>query len=187
VTPIVCARGERVALGPLRRDLLLTHVRWGNDLPTMRNLGAWGVATAENNLAWLASHDDLARSDLREFLVYELADWRPLGVTTLHHLDQRNGTAELAIAIAEPDARGRGLGTEAARLTIAHGFDDLGLRNILLRYFTFNPASGRVAAKLGFREIGRQREALAVADTRWDMVYTELLARDYRQHNGATA
>ena len=117
MTPVVCARGERVALGPLRRDLLRTHMRWGNDLPTMRNLGAWGVATAENNLAWLASHDDPARTDLREFLVYELVDWRPLGVTTLHHLDQRNGTAELAIAVAEPDARGRGLGTEAARLT----------------------------------------------------------------------
>jgi RimJ/RimL family protein N-acetyltransferase len=187
LTPTLCARGARVALGPLRRDLLLTFVRWGNDLPASRNLGAWGVATEDNNLAWLASHDDPARADLREFLVYGLAGWRPLGVTTLHQIDRRNGTAELAFAIGERDARGRGFGTEAARLTLAHAFNDLGLRTILLRYYSFNPASGRVAQKLGFREIGRQREALAVADSRWDMVYTELLARDFAAAAGAAA
>ena len=93
--PVVCQRGERVALGPLRRDMLNTYVRWGNDLVAGRNLGAWGMATAENNQAWLARH--ATTTDLHEFLVYELAGWRPIGVATLHHIVQRNQTAEIAM------------------------------------------------------------------------------------------
>lgn len=34
--PIVNITGERVALGPLRRDLIPTHQRWFNDFETDR-------------------------------------------------------------------------------------------------------------------------------------------------------
>lgn len=177
--PVVCLRGERVALGPLRHDLLDTFMRWGNDLPTSRNLGAWGAATAESNAAWLARHDDPADTSLCEFLIYELATWRPLGVVALHHVDARNRAGEFATVIAERDARGQGYGTEAARLLLGYGFETLALHNILLRYYAFNPASGRLARRLGFREIGRQTGALVIAGQRWDMHYMELLDRDF--------
>lgn len=37
--PIVNIEGERVALGPLRRDLLPAYQRWINDFSAVRTLG----------------------------------------------------------------------------------------------------------------------------------------------------
>jgi hypothetical protein len=51
--PVVTIAGERVALGPLRRDLLPLHQRWGNDFATARTQGgAPGPWTAERVAAW---------------------------------------------------------------------------------------------------------------------------------------
>ena len=37
--PLITIAGERVALGPARRDLIPLYQRWINDFETQRNLG----------------------------------------------------------------------------------------------------------------------------------------------------
>ena len=44
--PIVNIVGEKVALGPLRKDLIPTYTRWYNDFNTLRTLGAMPVPLA---------------------------------------------------------------------------------------------------------------------------------------------
>jgi RimJ/RimL family protein N-acetyltransferase len=48
---------------------------------------------------------------------------------------------------------GRGLATEGARVSLAFGFDDLGLDRILARYDPENRASGAVMKKIGMRHL----------------------------------
>lgn len=64
-------------------------------------------------------------------------------------------SAELGYWLAR-EHWGRGIMPRAARAVVAHGFDTLGLSTITSGHFDGNPASGRVLAKLGFVETGRQ-------------------------------
>ncbi len=107
-------------------------------------------------------------------------DGRLIGMIGLHRLAA--GSGELGYWMTA-DARGRGLVVEAARAVLDWGFspDGLGLVRIEWRAVAENPASHRVAQRLGFRYEGRQRSALVNgAGIRSDGLVAGLLAGDDR-------
>jgi len=176
--PIVNIVGELMALGPPRRALIPRYQRWVNDFATTRNLGFATPQTLERETAW---YDRATGTDrLVRFTIYERATWRPIGSIELLDLDYRHGTATLGLLIGEIDARGKGFGTEATRLMLDYAFTALGLHNVMLRVFAFNHAGLRAYAKAGFREFGRRHRCHALAGRRWDEVYMECLAEDFR-------
>ncbi len=70
---------------------------------------------------------------------------------------------------AHPDARGRGLTSRSVRLAAEHALrpadaGGLGLRRLVIRVATGNPASQRVALNAGFRPAGLDRNAEALRD-----------------------
>lgn len=73
---------------------------------------------------------------------------------------------------------GRGYATEAGAAVIAFGFDALGLYRLELRAGVENPASQRVAEKLGFRREGTLRRGCPLADGAYDGYLYGLLAID---------
>ena len=173
--PIVNVVGERVALGPVRRDLLPTYTRWRNDFAVARTLDySPGPFTIEDREAWFSRA--ALGTDTTHFTVYERAGWRPIGLTALHTIDHRHGTAGFGLVIGEGDARGRGLGTESTSLVLDYAFTALGLHSVMLRVYAYNPAGLRAYVKAGFREFGRRRESRVWAGRRWDEVYMECLA-----------
>ena len=178
--PLLNIVGERIALGPLRRELAPLVARWFNDLATTRALGdivpPW---TAERLRAWFAMEE--TTPDLVPFAIYarDSNDWRPIGTTALLDVDMRNRTAEFGIIIGAAEARGCGYGTAVTRLMLDYAFIALGLRSLLLTVYAFQQAGLRAYAKAGFRQIGRQREVYWQAGAWHDRVYMEALARDF--------
>ena len=140
--PILNVVGERVALGPLREDLLPLYGRWINDFRTIRMLGLPPApVTTEKERDWYEGRSR-GENDLM-FTIYERETLRPIGNTGLHGLDHRNRSASFGIIIGEPDCRGKGYGTETTRLMLDYAFTALGLHNIMLTVFEFNPAGTR--------------------------------------------
>ena len=140
--PILNIVGERVALGPLRKELLPLYGRWINDFRTIRMLGLPPApVTAEKEREWYEGRSR-GENDLM-FTIYEREILRPIGNTGLHGLDHRNRSASFGIIIGEPDCRGKGYGTETTRLMLDYAFTALGLHNIMLTVFEFNPAGTR--------------------------------------------
>jgi RimJ/RimL family protein N-acetyltransferase len=175
--PVVNVVGERVALGPMRRDLIPVYHRWFNDLPTRRDLGPVQTATLEWQERW---YDHVATDDgSARFTLYETAHWTPIGWGSLQDVDHRNRSAELALAIGEPGYRGKGYGTEAARLLLDYGFTALGLHSVWLVAFGWNGAAIRVYEKAGFKECGRRREAWWMGGRYWDAVTMDCLASEF--------
>ena len=137
--PILNVEGERVALGPLRRDLLLRYQRWINDLGTMRTLGLAPLPmTSEKEQDWY-DRQSKAEEDA-PFTIYERETLRPIGNTGLHGVDHRDRSATFGILIGEPDCRGKGYGTETTRLMLDYTFTALGLNNVMITVFEFNSA-----------------------------------------------
>src|ERR1044072_2395961 len=134
--PIINMRGEKIALGPLRRDLVPLYERWINDFDVTLTLSRWSVHTREQEEAW---YDRAVKSEsVVNFTIYELASMRPIGTSSLFGIDHIERLAEFGILIGEKDCWGKGYGTETARLVLDYGFNALDLHNIMLRVDTYN-------------------------------------------------
>ncbi len=172
--PVVNIAGKRLALGPLRRDLLGTYHRWNNDFTmtrTLRSSQPWTEGQVTT------SFEQLERDERSvNFTIYLRDGWRPIGNVALIDLDWRSRTAEMLLLIGEADCRGKGYGTEATRLILDYAFTALGLHSVWLRVYAFNQAGQRAYAKAGFQVCGRRRECQLFAGKLWDVIFMDCLA-----------
>jgi len=176
--PIVNIVGEKVALGPRRRDLLPLYQQWMNDFEVTRTLGVgWRPITWEFEEAWYARVSQNEREI--GFTIYERASLRPIGSTGLHDVDHQHRTAGFGIVIGEKDCWGKGYGTEATVLTLDYAFTGLGLHNVILTVYADNERGLRAYTRAGFRVIGRRREALRRGGQANDVVYMDCLATEF--------
>lgn len=174
--PIITIEGERIALGPMRRDLIPLFQVWINDLQVSRFLRVWPM-TLDAEIAW---YDEVAQSrDTVHFVIYEMPSFRPIGSANLHKIDFKNHTAEFGIMIGENDARGHGLGTEATRLMCDYGFHALGLNSIMLTTAGWNIAGQKAYERAGFSLIGRRRACRMLDGELWDDLYYDILRDEF--------
>lgn len=175
--PIVNIVGDKIALGPLHRELIPLITRWTNDLAARRNIGVPLPQTLEQRTARY-ERDAVGEDDV-DFAVYEQGTWQPVGTVGLFHINYRNGSADFGIFIGEPDARGKGYGTEATRLMLDFAFTALGLRNVGLTVAEWNVAGQRAYARAGFKEFGRRRSCRWMGGRWWDDVYMDAIASEF--------
>ena len=175
--PPITIEGNLVALGPLRRDLLPTYHRWHNDVATLRTYVLPLPTTLEQEEALYAELTEAPDKVL--FTVYERLSWRAVGTTYLTDIDHRHRRAEFGVLIGEAACRGKGYGTETARLMLDFAFTALGLHNIMLTVYAFNLAGCRAYEKAGFREVGRRRESHWMVGQYWDEIIMDCLATEF--------
>jgi diamine N-acetyltransferase len=176
--PIFNIEGELVALGPLRREHIPLYLRWINDFGTTRTLGIPPrPMTLEQETAW---YEQAAVDETRTgFTIYERATGRAIGNCGLHEVDLGNRRTVVGIMIGEPDARGRGYGTEAMRLLLDYAFTVLGMHSVMLTVVEYNGAGRRCYEKVGFREMGRRRESRWYNGRFWDEIHMDILASEF--------
>lgn len=172
--------GEKVALGPLRRDLAASYARWMNQLEVRRGLIYMGMATAQSQEKWVEENIEKGAKrepETVEFTVYDCTDSTPVGTAGLLRIDHAHGTAEFGIAIGE--RRGRGLGTEATRLVLDFAFHVLHLRNVLLETLEWNVAGLTAYERAGFRRVGVRRGAVMSRGRPTDVVIMDAVPQDF--------
>jgi RimJ/RimL family protein N-acetyltransferase len=131
--------------------------------------------------------------DALAMAVHERSTGRLIGTCAFSQLDGDNGSALYHITIGEPDAWGRGYGTEATQLMIDHAFGTLGLHRIALFVFEFNVRAIRAYKRCGFVIEGRSRESIWRDGRWWDELAMSILESDWRrmrdagQRDGRTA
>ena len=150
--PQLVAVGERVALGPIRKDLLDRYLRWVNDLEVRHGLANLGLYTPESEETWYAEASAAMGKPEPEavhFTIYDRLDGAPVGTTGLFAVEWRLSRARFGILLGE--RRGGGLGTEASRLTLDWAFTVLGLHNVMLEVLPWNARAIRVTSRKGRR------------------------------------
>jgi diamine N-acetyltransferase len=133
-----------------------TYWRWEQDPALLVGYGRQGPESLEARTEGMARQ--LRGGNIR-FTVYELANGSPVpaGVSTLLP-DHGVRTAEFVIMLG-PEARGRGLGREATRLTLDYAFHVTNLRMVWLKVLAPNAAAVAAYARAGFRKAGTLRES----------------------------
>lgn len=130
---------------------------------------------------WYASRAQVdGRLDLA---VVDRASDTVVGEVVLNEFDPSSNSANFRTLMG-PEGRGRGLGTEAARLILGHGFEVIGLHRIGLDVFAFNPRARHVYATVGFVVEGVKRDAFAFDGEYVDEIWMSILTDEWRQHHG---
>jgi RimJ/RimL family protein N-acetyltransferase len=113
-------------------------------------------------------------------LAVELAETgEVIGDVILFWLSRERRQGEVGY-IFHPDHGGKGYATEAARVMLRLGFEDLGLRRIIGRIDARNTASARVLERLGMRREAHFIENEFVKGEWADEVVYAMLEREWR-------
>lgn len=173
--------GDLIRLRPLREsDASGPYPGWLNSREaTAGNSHGCYPYTMEAALSYIRGLQ--GRTDCVVLAIEEKQDERHVGNISLQSIHPVNRSAELAILLGEEDIRGRGLGTEACRLMIRHGFLRLNLHRIHCGTFSTNEGMIRVARKLGMTQEGIRREAAFKEGAYVDVIEFGLLRAEFRQ------
>ncbi|WP_330174674.1 GNAT family N-acetyltransferase [Streptomyces sp. NBC_01498] len=119
------------------------------------------------------------RGENIRFTIYDTGADRPVpaGVAGLLP-DHAVRTAEFVVMLA-PEARGRGLGTAATRLSLDYAFHVTNLRMVWLKVLAPNLPAVRAYEKAGFRVAGTLRQAGYWLGQVWDEVLMDAVAGEY--------
>jgi len=126
--------------------------------------------------AYLAGRDQAVR-----LAIVDAACNRIIGCTYLTDVHRINRSAEFSILIGEPEYWSRGYGTEAARVMLAHAFDDLNLRRVYLTVLAENARAVRLYERVGFTREGWLREAVFKEGRYRDVLAMAILEPEYRR------
>lgn len=130
---------------------------------------------------WYGTRRD--QDDRLDLAVVEQTTGNVIGEAVLNEWDPANESCNFRICLV-PGAHGRGLGTEATRLIVGHGFETLGVHRIALEVYAFNPRARRAYEKVGFVTEGVLRDALLWEGKRVDATVMSLLSPEWTHHRG---
>lgn len=107
------------------------------------------------------------------------------GLVHLDDVDLVNGSAELGIAITEPEARGKGLAAEAIRTMLDYAFGELRLERIMARIIDGNEPSLKLFTGIGFVKEGQMRHVVRRSGAWLDMHVFSLLSSEWASLSAA--
>lgn len=160
--------GEKVLLRPMTPEDTDRIVNWRNRDSVRKNFIYQKPFTPEGHRQWIETMITTGRAV--QFIICEKETGRPIGSAYLRDIDREYEKAEYGIFIGEEEARGKGYGTETARLMLAYAFEVLKLHKICLRLIADNTEALQSYEKAGF-----VREAYLKDEIRINGIYRDII------------
>jgi RimJ/RimL family protein N-acetyltransferase len=162
----------------LRSDIPIIN-QWRQDPSLSAGLGAphrhIGIEVDER---WFEAYLLRRGTDVRCAICRDDAP-APLGLVSLTGIDPVHKHGELHILLGDRASHGHGIGTEATRAMLSHGFRDLNLHRIYLFVLDSNAVARRMYEKAGFRHEGTLRDAVFKNGAYEDVHLMGLLAPEF--------
>ncbi|MFX1456861.1 MAG: GNAT family N-acetyltransferase [Promethearchaeota archaeon] len=173
-------KGERVTLGPIKREYIDLYLKWFNDPEITQYLTMYRPLTRMFEEDWIENLKN--RDDTIAFAILihdENGEERHIGNCGIHNIDWKNRVAEVGITIGEKDCQSKGYGTEAMEILIDYGFKSVNLNRIQLRVYEFNTRAINSYSKIGFMEEGRMRQAIFISGEYHDVIFMSILREEW--------
>lgn len=171
--------GQKCYLSPISAEDAQQWSAWFNDLEVTLPLGdeAYTMQTLARQQRDIA---EMTAADCPAFSIVDLQTDLLIGRCLLFGVSQVNRSAQLGIVIGDKDYWGRGYGSEAIQLLLDHAFNLLNLNSVMLGVFEFNRRAIACYRKIGFKEIGRRRQARIIAGQKYDGILMDILAEEFQ-------
>lgn len=116
--------------------------------------------------------------DFYDWAIVSKDDSHMIGTIGFVKIDTQNRVGEIGYVV-NPKYAGQGFATEAGRLVLDFGFEQLGLNRIEARYMAENTASRRVMEKIGMTYEGTARSLMFVKGKYRDISICAITREDY--------
>jgi RimJ/RimL family protein N-acetyltransferase len=175
-------KGKSVLLRPVRRSDISYFLKWFNDPEVIQYLEMYLPMTEMSEEKFIEELGTTRAKSVVLFVieVIEGVSTKPIGNCSLNEVDSKEHKAIFGMVIGEKDYWSKGYGTEATRLLIDYGFQQLNLHRISSAAFAFNGRSIGLHKKVGFREEGRLREAFFKNGQYHDLMLFGILREEWR-------
>lgn len=171
--------GEKCYLSPPSLEDAEKWTEWDNDLEVTIPMGeeAYILYSVDKTREIISN---IIKKQSQIFSIVNLKTDKPIGRCMLFAIDQVDRRAMLGIAIGDKKYWSKGYGQEATKLLLDYGFNLLNLNNIMLGVYSFNQRAINCYKKLGFKEIGRRRQARIIGGKKFDVILMDMLADEFQ-------
>jgi RimJ/RimL family protein N-acetyltransferase len=157
--------------------------RWNQNTEYFRMLDSdparlW---SAKKMQEWVEKELDSELPSHLDFAIRTLAEDDLIGFIGFELLNSTHRDAFIAIGIGEPDHWSKGYGSDAMRVMLRYGFNELNLHRVSLTVFEQNLRGIRSYEKCGFKHEGRIRDFLLRDGQRSDMLHMGILRSEWDQ------
>lgn len=149
-------------------------VAWRNSEAVRKNFIYQELFTREGHEEWVRSMVNTGR--VVQMIICIEQDDSPVGSVYIRDIEPLHRKAEYGIFIGEAQARGRGIGTAAAKLMLKYCFEELKLHRVFLRVYADNVQAVRSYEKAGFAREAYLRDDVFVDGRFRDIVLMGVLA-----------
>ncbi len=171
--------GEKTYLSPMTPEHASLWYRWHNDLETALLAQSPGHRSPGTVSEYRETIEQFLKNRWHPFLIVENETDQPVGWCGLVRFEPIPRRAMLAALIGEKAQWSKGFGQDALRLLLDYGFNVCNLNSIELWVNEDNTRAVRCYEKLGFRAVGRRREARIHGALKQDVLLMDLLASEF--------
>jgi RimJ/RimL family protein N-acetyltransferase len=175
---------EHICLAPLdlEHDPAI-EAGWHNDPATMQVLSP-RLPHPLNVAQVKKRYEDLEKrmeesGDFYFFAIRSRAADHLLGFTQFDWVGWSHGFTNVQILIGDPAERGKGYGTQALKLMLNYGFNELNLHRIGTSVPAYNEGALRLFERAGFTREVTRRQAFVWQGQRWDLLHLGILRREW--------
>lgn len=172
--------GQKVGLRPLQIEDAALFQGWMTDQEITQYLLVYLPLTRLAEEQWIKETGQSKNDVVLTIVTKKPIEGKPIGNVALHRINHKDGNATFGIFIGEKDYHEFGYGTEAARLMIGYGFNQLNLHRIDSSALAFNKRSIAMHLKLGFKKEGRHRQKIFKNGTYVDDIIFGLLRDEWK-------
>lgn len=174
---IVFYEGDRIYFRPIESGDEALLRQYMNNPANWRTLGHRGPINTQREREWIDSLGKTPGAYI--FGIVTRDDDRLIGTVGLHGVDPVSRKAVLGICIGDVAAQNRGHGTEATRLVVRYGFEELNLNRIELEVLASNPRAIMAYQRAGFVHEGCLRQAVYRGGEYVDLYVFSILREEY--------
>lgn len=152
------AQRDKVILEPISKEDTPLIVKWRNNEKVRKNFIFQETFTEEMHNHWMDTK--VAKGEVAQFIIRLKETKEAIGSVYFRDIDYNKKQAEYGIFIGEDTMRGKGYGSEAAKLALQYAFKELKLESVFLRVFADNPLAIQSYKSAGFEETEYRKNAV---------------------------
>ncbi len=177
--------GDNIFLSLSKKEDLYLYNDWLNDSEINLTFGRSHIIFNEEQQAKYI--EDYNNSNDKFFFVIvkkgkTQKDETPIGIGLLYDVDFPHGKATLGLLL-DKSFQSNGYGKESTNLLLEFAFNILNLNNVMLYAIDFNDKAIAIYENMGFKPIGRRREAYPINNKVYDEVYMDILKKEFNEKN----
>ena len=167
---------ENVYLNPITLDDMQAMIKFMNNenirILARSRRDAMNESNTKSMIEEMQKHDEA-------FVIYKKADKEKIGYALIADRDEFNREGMIGLSIEDKQNRGKGYGFETIKLLLKHGFINLNLESIHLGVYSYNESAIKVYEKVGFKYVGKRRNAKIIGNKKFDEVIMDMISDEY--------